>query len=92
MKRIYRGTALLLCCLFFTGCATPAATPDSSVSFSCIHPDYPTMAPYPNEMDFVDEKTGIFDDEGFSQVYDAWRSNRDLKAGIPRGYADSLNS
>ena len=92
MKRIFRGTALLLCCLFLTCCAAPAAIPDSSASFSSIHPDYPAMAPYPNEMDFVDEKTGIFDDVGFSQVYDAWRSNRDLKAGIPQGYADSLNS
>ena len=92
MKRIFRRTALLLCGLFLTGCGAPAVSTPDPVSFTSIHPDYPEMAPYPNETDFIDEKTGIFDDEGFSQVDDAWRSNHDLKAGIPQGYATPLNS
>ena len=93
MTHFIRATALVLCMLFLTGCAPPAVPPSAaSVSFTSIHPDYPEMAPYPNEMDFVDEKTGLFDDEGFSQVYDAWRNNRDLKANIPVDYADSLSS
>ncbi|NLJ70539.1 MAG: serpin family protein [Clostridiaceae bacterium] len=40
-------------------------------------PDYPQMAQYPDEMSFIDTKTGEFDQEGFDQVYDAWRADRD---------------
>lgn len=34
------------------------------------------MAQYPNEMYFIDTKTGEFDDKGFEQVYDAWKADR----------------
>ena len=37
---------------------------------------YPEMAQYPDETAYF-TKTGDFDDEGFSKVYDAWRT--DLK-------------
>lgn len=92
MKHTIRAALSLLCILFLAGCAAPSVPSEKEVSFSSIHPAYPEMAPYPNEMDFIDDKTGIFDDEGFSNVYDAWRGNRDLKISIPQGYADSLNS
>ncbi len=51
---------------------------------------YPEMAPYPNEMDFIDEKTGEFDDEGFSAVYDKWREGKLAQLDQPEGYADNL--
>lgn len=91
MKYILIATSLLLCSGLLLGCSASAPDPtEPDLHFTSIHPDYPDMSPYPNEMDFVDPKTGIFDDEGFSEVYDAWRSNRDLRANIPLGYAENL--
>ena len=81
--------SLILAAVILSGCAAaPIAEPQAAISLA--EASYPTMAPYPNEADFIDPKTGIFDDEGFSQVYDAWRSNLDLQEDIPQGYADSL--
>ncbi len=37
---------------------------------------YPKRAPYPNEMAYVNQKTGDFDDESFRKVYDAWREDQ----------------
>ncbi len=51
---------------------------------------YPEMAPYPNEMEYFDEKTGEFDSDGFDVVYDAWQSDRKAQRSQPEGYADGL--
>ena len=48
------------------------------------------MAPYPNEMSFVDESSGEFDSEGFDAVYTAWREDRKNQYDQPEGYADGL--
>lgn len=53
--------------------------------------EYPEMAPYPNEADFTDEKTGVFDDEGFLKAYDAWLEARQAQYGQSIGYTDGLN-
>lgn len=86
MKKLF---SLILATVILCGCAAaPIAEPAPAISLA--EASYPTMAPYPNEADFIDPKTGIFDDEGFSQVYDAWRGNLDLREDIPQEYADSL--
>ena len=86
MKKLF---SFFLAALILAGCAAaPVAEPLPAVSLA--EASYPTMAPYPNEADFIDPKTGIFDDEGFSEVYDAWRGNLALQEDIPQGYADSL--
>lgn len=51
---------------------------------------YPEMAPYPDESLYVDAKTGEFDDEKFSQVYDVWWEQKRARREQPEGYADSL--
>ena len=81
--------SLILATVILSGCAA-APLAESTPAISLAEASYPTMAPYPNESDFIDPKTGIFDDEGFSQVYDAWRGNQNLRENIPQGYADSL--
>lgn len=53
---------------------------------------YPQMAPYPNEMDYIDPATREFDSAGFSQVYDAWRTDRRAQLDQPEGYADGLDA
>lgn len=53
---------------------------------------YPEMAPYPNEMDFVDKKTGDFDDEAFHVVYNEWKADRNAQLNQPEGYDEHLDS
>ena len=89
MKYFFRFTALVLCTVLLAGCAA-ASTAVSQVT--SIQPDYPQMAPYPDESQFLDPVTGEFDDEGFSRTYSAWRQNHSLREDIPEGYAASLHA
>lgn len=45
---------------------------NSASAYALALASYPEMAPYPNEMEYFDEKTGEFDSDGFDVVYDAW--------------------
>lgn len=60
-------------------------------AYALAEAEYPEMAPYPNEADFMDEKTGAFDDEGFFKAYDAWWEARQAQRGQSVGYTDGLN-
>lgn len=47
--------------------------------------EYPEMAPYPDESKYV-KANGEFDDNGFSEVYDAWRTDQKEQREQPEGY------
>lgn len=51
---------------------------------------YPQMAPYPNEQEYIDKKTGEFDDEGFSKVFDAWWEQKRERRSLALGCRDEL--
>ena len=51
---------------------------------------YPEMAQYPDETAFF-TKTGEFDDEGFSKVYDAWRTDLKRQQNQLSGYQDGVD-
>lgn len=85
MKKVI---VFILSVLMLAGCAQSAAPAD----IVCIEAAYPPMAPYPNEEDFVDSSTGLFDSEGFSKVYDAWRGNNQIRQDVPEGYAHNLEA
>lgn len=51
---------------------------------------YPQMASYPNEEEFIDKKTGEFDSQGFSEVYDVWWEEKRAKRDLPQEYAAAL--
>ena len=63
---------------------------NSASAYALALASYPEMAPYPNEMEYFDEKTGEFDSDGFDVVYDAWQSDRKAQRSQPEGYADGL--
>ena len=63
---------------------------NSASAYALALASYPEMAPYPNEMEYFDEKTGEFDSDGFDVVYDAWQSDREAQRSQPEGYADGL--
>ena len=76
--------------IFLTACAPAAPNGQCSLYPSLASPEYPEMSPYPDEMSYVDEKTGEFDDVGFSAVYDAWWEDRKAQYDQPAGYANTL--
>ncbi len=77
-----------------------AELPDSPISYSTenlgkytiIEAKYPKMAPYPDEMSFVDKLTGEFDDEAFYEVYQAWRDDVIAQRDQPQGYNKGLDA
>ena len=81
---------LVSAALFLTACA-PAVSEPKEIGGLLASPGYPEMSPYPDEMSFVNEKTGEFDDEGFDKVYTAWREDRKNQYSQPEGYADGLD-
>ena len=81
MKRIVALCLAAACLISMVGCAGDTnmdeKKPNNSASaYALALASYPEMAPYPNEMEYFDEKTGEFDSDGFDVVYDAWQSDR----------------
>lgn len=87
MKYTKQITALFLTAVLLWGCG---AVPEASMAAAVAEPDYPRMAPYPNEAEFIDPETWIFDDEGFYQVCEAWSEDQKKQSTAPEGYARSL--
>ena len=69
----------------------PGSSPLVTSAYAIAEAEYPEMAPYPNEMEFMDEKTGEFDDDAFRKVYDAWWEDQKAQRR-PEGYADGLDA
>ena len=67
----------------------PGSGPLATIAYAVTEVVYPSMPPYPNEMDYADLSTGEFDSDGFSAAYDTWwESVRGQRQ--PKGYADGL--
>ena len=96
MKRIVALCLAAACLISMVGCAGDTnmeeKKPNSTTSaYALALASYPEMAPYPNEMEYFDEKTGEFDSDGFDVVYDAWQADRKAQRSQPEGYADGLS-
>lgn len=79
--------------LLLTACAqtAPETEPARNPAGALAVPEYPEMAPYPDEMSFYNEGTGEFDSEGMDQAYTAWRESRQNQYNQPQGYAEGLD-
>lgn len=69
MKRIVALCLAAACLISMVGCAGDTnmdeKKPNNSASaYALALASYPEMAPYPNEMEYFDEKTGEFDSDG----------------------------
>ena len=89
MKRIVALCLAAACLISMIGCAGDTnmdeKKPNNSASaYALALASYPEMAPYPNEMEYFDEKTGEFDSDGFDVVYDAWKEDRNAQRNQPR--------
>ena len=63
----------------------------ASDEYVVVKSQYPKMSPYPDESAFVNDFTGEFDDEGFDEVYDAWRSDLTAQRAHEEGYDEGLD-
>ena len=95
MKRIVAICLTAACLISLAGCAGDTnmdekKTDNTASTYALALASYPEMAPYPNEMEYFDEKTGEFDSDGFAVVYDAWQVDREAQRSQPEGYADGL--
>ena len=73
---------------------TPVTDPEVEVrpvsAYLLSQAEYPEMAPYPDMMEYVDEKSGAFDDDAFNDAYEAWWTDQRTR-NPEEGYADDLN-
>lgn len=95
MKRIVAICLTMACLISLAGCAgdpnKDEKKPNNTASaYALAVASYPEMAPYPNEMEYFNEKTGKFDSDGFDVVYNAWQADRKAQRNQPEGYADGL--
>lgn len=67
----------------------PGGTGLVTSAYAVAEAQYPEMAPYPSEMDYVDPKTGALDYDAFNQAYQAWWEDQKTQQR-PEGYADGL--
>lgn len=60
-------------------------------AYAIAEAEYPKMAPYPNEEDYI-KPGGEFDDEGFYAVYEPWWNDVRARRGIEVEEPDSLEN
>ena len=88
MKRIFALLLTAVSLISLTACAQPETKTVSKYQLAA--PQYPQMAPYPDETKFS-RPNGDFDSDGFNQVYDAWQADRRKQTDQPEGYTDVLD-
>ena len=86
-----RALALLLAALSvfsLTACTQQGAA--NTGKYQLAAAQYPQMAQYPDESKFI-KLDGDFDSEGFSEVFDAWQTDRRKQLDQSEGYTDALD-
>lgn len=68
--------------------AVGVKAPDSK---NTVQAAYPEMAPYPDENEYIDKRTGELDSEGYSKAFDIWWEQKRSRRNLPEGWADNLN-
>ena len=87
-----RALALLLAALsVFSLTACTQQESANTGKYQLAAAQYPQMAQYPDESKFI-KLDGDFDSEGFSEVFDAWQTDRRKQLDQSEGYTDALDS
>lgn len=68
----------------------PGGGPLTGQAFALAVAEYPKMAPYPNEMDYLNPD-GTLDFDRWSADHDAWRGDRNTQQNQPGDYGSGLN-
>lgn len=92
MKKLLAFVLALTLTLSLAACSLPTdGKSDEHSKFALSAAVLPEMAPYPNEMEYIDSKSGEFDDENFSIAYDAWWSDLRAQQKQYEGYDEGLD-
>ena len=67
----------------------PGGSPLTSQASALAVAEYPDMAPYPNEMDYLNPD-GSLDSDRWSADYDTWRTSQKAQLNQPEGYDSGL--
>ena len=86
MKRVIVCLLSLIFLLSLVSCIGKKTVSSYAISLA----SYPEMAKYPDEMLYIDDKTGVFDNEGFSKVYDEWQNDKMAQLDQPVGYMNGM--
>lgn len=101
MKKILSsGMMLVLAMSVMTGCKAASDSPGRTetkgeenvyqIHTGMVEAVYPEMVSYPNEEEYTDKKTGEFDSEGFSKVFDVWWEQKRSRWDLPEGFVQEL--
>ena len=86
-------STMLLLAFFATGCSSLTITKnDSAKSYDIAKANYPRNVPYPKESEYIDKKTGEFNDEAFSKAYEEWDKDRNAQLNQSKDYAIGLGN
>jgi len=86
-------STMLLLAFFATGCSSLTITKnDSAKSYDIAKANYPKNVPYPKESEYIDKKTGEFNDEAFSKAYEEWDKDRNAQLNQSKDYAIGLGN
>lgn len=86
-------STMLLLAFFTTGCSSLTITKnDSAKSYDIAKANYPKNVPYPKESEYIDKKTGEFNDEAFSKAYEEWDKDRNAQLNQSKDYAIGLGN
>lgn len=93
LQRLAAGALALALMLSMSACAKKENNVEGAKEITGAEtlaaPSYPEMAAYPNEDEFT-KKNGDFDSDGFMEVYDAWREDKQTQQNQPEGYRDGV--
>ena len=67
----------------------PGGSPLTGQASALAVAEYPDMAPYPNEMDYLNPD-GSLDSDRWSADYDTWRTSQKAQLNQPEGYDSGL--
>lgn len=95
MKRIVALCLAMACLISLAGCAGDTnmdknKTDNAASAYALALASYPEMSPYPMEAEYMNAKTGEFDNDGYFEVYDAWWEEQ-RERRLPEGSTDALN-
>lgn len=87
-RRLWMGAVAAVLALAILGAATllPGGQGLDISAYAIALAEYPEMAPYPDDSQFIDKETGEFDNAGFHEVWTAWRDDQRARQNQPEGY------